>query len=125
MDLLEKLLKKYSDMASFETVELETFSQTGRYDKDTPAHVAAYLGNLDDLKVMIKYMGQECVNTLRGDIGNTVLHSAILAGNVEVVTYLLQLGADPHLQNDYGDTAFDSALGSDNSKQILQLLKRL
>lgn len=44
-----------------------------------------------------------------GDIGNTPLHSAALFGKVTVAEKLLELGADPDLKNEFGETAADVA----------------
>ena len=39
--------------------------------------------------------------------GRTPLHSAVSRGDVEIVTILLENGADPYIENDLGMNAFD------------------
>ena len=41
----------------------------------------------------------------QGPFGNTLLHSAVLSGNVREVQTLLAAGADPHIANREGHTA--------------------
>ena len=42
--------------------------------------------------------------------GNTALHNAIFAANVEVAIRLLELGSNPSLANDHGDTPVNYAI---------------
>jgi ankyrin repeat protein len=68
------------------------------------------LGNLDDLNLML--LSSIDINK-RGDIGNTALHYAALKGHEAIVEMLLKSGANPLIQNDYGDYAVDYATDDD------------
>jgi ankyrin repeat protein len=46
---------------------------------------------------------------VRGDLGNTPLHSAALTGQADVVRKLLELGADSALRNEFSETALQVA----------------
>lgn len=61
-------------MDSFVNINLFRFDQAG-IDEETPLHIASYKGNLDDLMTMLNTHVD--VN-VRGDIGNTPLHNAVL-----------------------------------------------
>lgn len=113
----EQLLKKYQNMAAFEDVDLQAFDQQGLFDEDTPIHAACFLGDLDDVKLMIKYGASVAV---KGDIGNTPLHYAVMNGHVGIVELLISSGADPNSENDYGDKPTDM-LGK-NAEAISPLL---
>lgn len=100
----DHLLKKYQEMAMFEGVELIAFDQQGRFDEDTPLHVACFYGAVEDVKQMLN---EGVKINIGGDIGNTPLHSAVVGGHVDVVKLLIASGADPELENDYGDKPID------------------
>ena len=57
----------------------------------TPLHVAALIGNLEQVKYHIKHGAD--VNEKSGD-GKTPLHYAALSGSREVVKYLVEHGAN-------------------------------
>lgn len=100
----DRLLKKYQEMAMFEDVELVAFDQPGRFDEDTPLHVACFSGAVEDVKQMLNDGAK--IN-IKGDIGNTPLHSAVIGGHADVVKLLIASGADPEVENDYGDKPID------------------
>jgi ankyrin repeat protein len=104
-----ELLEEYKKKVWFEDYSIKTFDQPGS-DGDTPIHVAALLGNLDDLNLML--LSSIDINK-RGDIGNTALHYAALKGHEAIVEMLLKSGANPLIQNDYGDYAVDYATDDD------------
>lgn len=52
---------------------------------------------------------------------NYALHTVIKYGNIEVVKYFLQLGANPNLTNYWGSTALEVAKKNDNIDAILLL----
>jgi ankyrin repeat protein len=57
---------------------------------------------------------------VRGDIGNTALHEATQKKHEKIVLALLEAGADPNLENDYGDFAIDYLSETDTHlKEIL------
>lgn len=110
-DMRLKILNKYRKMASFEGCTISFFDDQSS-DGDTPIHAAAFLNNVDDLRVMIK---DNVDINVRGDIGNTALHYAAMKGNSDVVMLLLEAGCNPNLVNDYGDTPLDFVRGEDSA----------
>ena len=48
------------------------------------------------------------INMLALEPGSTVLHYAVMRGDVEIVKILLENGADPYVENDLGMNAFDT-----------------
>lgn len=60
------------------------------------------------------------VNT-RGLFGNTPLHVAAIRGDVEMVTLLLNAGAEVNAVGEYGDTPLHEAVSQGHS-QVVQLL---
>lgn len=117
MNRRDSVLARYRQMASFEEYDISRFDQPGA-DGDAPIHAAAFLGNLDDIRVML----QDSIDVnLVGDIGNTPLHYSALKGHRDVVKYLLSQGANPEIKNDYGDTPLDFV--EDSSSEISHLLQ--
>jgi hypothetical protein len=57
---------------------------------DTPLHVAAVNNNVTFLREAFKIMPQWIANNLAGYHGNTLLHSAVGAGHIDVVDFLLR-----------------------------------
>lgn len=94
----QTLLRKYLAHAMFADRGITRFDDPGM-DGDTPMHLAALNGQVEDIRVMLK-----CVSDVdvRGDIGNTPLHMAIMGGHAGVVELLLEHGADPTATNDLG-----------------------
>ena len=64
-------------------------------------------------------------NSLGDKDGRTILHHAFLRNDIQFVENLLNLGADPNVQDTYGATPLMSALrchGSDTNMDLLSLL---
>jgi ankyrin repeat protein len=72
----------------------------------TVMHRAAYDGNLDLLKLYLRYGGK--VNRL-AQANHTPIYDAAMAGKVEIVKYLLSKGADPTITSGYGFDALGIA----------------
>lgn len=60
------------------------------------------------------------LKTFRNYAGDTLLHTAITYENLDIISYLLEIGCDPHVTNRLGKTCWDLALRSQN-KELLQL----
>ena len=60
---------------------------------------------------------------IRGYNGNTPLMSAVRQGNIIGIELLLRHGANPFIEDDWGDTAYDYAIGVGESAPI-ELLKK-
>ncbi|MES2672532.1 MAG: ankyrin repeat domain-containing protein [Pseudomonadota bacterium] len=99
----EEIINKYRNFENFRDYTINSFEDSG-VDGDTPLHFAAFIGDVDAVRVMVPL-----VKSLDrgGGIGNTPLHYAVLGGNAEIVGFLLSSGADLRIENDYGDTALD------------------
>jgi ankyrin repeat protein len=57
----------------------------------------------------------------QGPFGNTLLHGAVISGDVREVELLLAAGADPKIANREGQTALDAAaiLGHEEIHKVL------
>ena len=72
--------------------------------KDEALREACSIGNTDLVKQLIKD-GNVDINSKNKMNGWTGLHWAVKRGHESIVTFLLQHGADPSIQNDKGDSA--------------------
>jgi ankyrin repeat protein len=105
MDKLKEVLAKYQTHPEFLGIELTRADQRGAMD-DTPLHIAARKGELDDIAVLVIHGAD--VN-LRGDLGYTPLHYAAMSAQAAAVARLLDLGADTSLMNEFSETALQVA----------------
>ena len=53
--------------------------------------------------------------------GRTPIHVACLEGQLQVIRYLLEKGASPHVLDNHGQTPLHDAIRSDNEEAILLL----
>ena len=102
-DTHEKLLEKYRVHEMFIDCYIRSFEDRGE-DGETPLHLAALNGELDDLLLMLPTIAN--IDT-PGGIGHTALHYAIMFGHASIVDVLLEHGASLSIQNEYGDRPFD------------------
>lgn len=72
-----------------------------------PVHAAVVLGNLWALKRIISVMPDI---DIKASDGRSALHTAVIHSRPEIVTALLDKGADPNLLSDEGATALHMAL---------------
>lgn len=99
----KNILDKYRSLEAFRGRAVDSFDDLGM-DSDTPLHVAAYLGDLGAVRVMLPLV--RSINE-KGGIGNTPLHYAVMGGHADLVDLLLANGADLFTVNDYGDRPLD------------------
>ncbi len=118
MATLKDVLKKYSTHPDFLRMELTEPNQRGAVD-DTPLHIAARKGALDDVEVLLQ---NGAAIDIAGDLGNTPLHYAAMSGKTEAVNKLLACGANPRLANEFGQTALEVADlgGHDKVAEVLK-----
>ena len=102
---LAAVMEKYRSHFQFIGVDVTDPRQPGALG-DTMLHFAAEYGDADEIEVLVA--AGVNVNAI-GDIGNTPLHSAALMGKDACVKRLLELGADPTVRNEFGETAEDWA----------------
>jgi ankyrin repeat protein len=114
----EKIFQKYRNLEIFLPYGIKSFEDPGM-DGDTPVHAAAYMGDIEALRVMLPLVSSV---ELRGGIGNSPLHLAILGGNPDAVEVLLAAGADLFCENDYGDKPSDFI--DKNASEIAEVINR-
>ncbi|XP_005108190.1 ankyrin repeat domain-containing protein 42 isoform X2 [Aplysia californica] len=72
-----------------------------------PAHVAAYTGDLDHLRMLVEN-GVVNINE-RDDKGSTLAHKAAGQGHIRVLQWLIEMGANMNITNQAGETPRDVA----------------
>ncbi len=72
-----------------------------------PAHVAAYNGDLDHLKLLVE-QGVVNINE-RDERGATLAHKAAGQGHLHILQWLIEMGASQELTTQSGETAKDVA----------------
>eukprot|EP01025_Chloroclados_australasicus_P007172 TRINITY_DN1228_c0_g1_i3.p1 TRINITY_DN1228_c0_g1~~TRINITY_DN1228_c0_g1_i3.p1 ORF type:complete len:689 (+),score=38.33 TRINITY_DN1228_c0_g1_i3:293-2068(+) len=70
--------------------------------KQTLLHLAVMAGNLNEVKMLLKF-SQQALLDVKGRYGGTALFRACEMGFVEIVQLLMQAGADPWLKNSGGE----------------------
>ena len=115
------VINRYRRHPQFLGIEITGVNQLGAMN-DTMLHFAAELGDTEDIDVLV---ASGAVVKAVGDIGNTPLHSAALMGKVAATKRLLELGADPTLKNEFGQSAMDVADIGERDKlvEILRTFK--
>ena len=101
-------------------------ASTGSTDQTTNLITAAVTGDLDELRMLLnKYDDHgatekpKTVNIDAGDYDSrTALHVAATAGHKNVVTFLLQKGANPNVIDSWGGTPLDDAIRTSNIECI-------
>ncbi len=73
-----------------------------------PAHVAAFNGDLDHIKLLVE-QGVININE-RDDKGSTCAHKAAAQGHINVLQWLIENGADLKLVNSSGEKPRDLAI---------------
>lgn len=119
---IDEILVKYQFSYGFENTHVNSPLTQGS-DGDTPFHLAAFDGAYDDVMIMLKLLKKHEVN-LKGDIGNTALHYAVMNNHDSVAALLISHGANVNQKNDYGDRPADKILNNKNLfKKSLKLMK--
>lgn len=86
---------------------LERFPGLRRSDLAFPAHVAAYNGDLEHLKLLVE-QGVVNINE-RDERGATLAHKAAGQGHVAILQWLIEMGASMDLTTVSGETPKDVA----------------
>jgi len=84
----------------------------------TMLHQAAYFGNIEILKYLVK-KGEDVHS--KDHSSYTAIHYACLYRHFETVKYLIELGVNPHILDNCGRTAFDLAC-QNNYPEIVEYL---
>lgn len=117
-DEVQLALNNYADHPEFVGISLSSPNQEG-HTSETPLHVAARIGALNDVVIFLKCGGR--VN-VRGDCGNTPLHEAAMRGHEAVVGVLLKNAADVSIKNDFGQTPLRVAEIA-RMKSVIEMLR--
>lgn len=115
---LANLLDKYRMHEMFVDFNIRNFDDRGA-DGETPLHLAALSGDIDDLKLMLPVISNI---DIPGGIGHTALHYAIMFGYAPVVDALLKNGASLLVENEYGDRPLD-LLRKNREEVVAAILK--
>ena len=80
-----------------------------KYQKDLafPAHVAAFNGDLDHIKLLVD-QGVININE-RDDKGSTIAHKAAGQGHIHILHWLIENGADLQIASQTGELPIDVA----------------
>lgn len=64
--------------------------KTGNFGIDTPVSAAAYMGNIEMVKVLVEDLGADPM--IKDDMKRNALHHAVLHGHLSVTMYLIESG---------------------------------
>ena len=119
---------------AYATVSIHKERVEGRWKWETedPANerlgyeleAAMVRGDIHAVKTMVKEVGRSLLE-MKDKQGMTPLMVAALCRNVDMVSELLELGADPHERNKYGDTALASLECLDHPSKDRTLMNSL
>ncbi|KAK2743236.1 hypothetical protein FQN57_004925 [Myotisia sp. PD_48] len=74
--------------------------------KNTPLHWAALRG----YQPVVEYLWEVAKKSIRSEYGRTVLHLAVLGGNIELVRFLIEKNAQKGIHDMYGSTPLHLAV---------------
>jgi uncharacterized protein len=115
---LQKTLTRCKSTGSWYGFELTSLVDRN-YLGDTPLHTFCTWGELEPVKQIIA-AGAD-VNA-KGDQGATPLFNAVMGENSQVISLLIELGANPIIKNDMGRTALEYAKNTLASDDVIKAL---
>ncbi|KAL3270517.1 hypothetical protein HHI36_021056 [Cryptolaemus montrouzieri] len=80
-------------------------------------HISALHGNVDNVKLLISKLDPNSIDSS----GNTPFHESVLSGNIQVIDYLVENGAEISVTNKTGANALHLAAGQ-NLEHVINLL---
>lgn len=86
-------------------------------------HDCCRRGNLEGLELQTKSDAVSRLVSTRGSLGNTALHYAAHAGHDDIMSLLLEHGAEINAQNDVHDTPLHQAVWRNHISSVLLLLR--
>ena len=118
MKAIEQIFSRCEKTGAWYGVEISSIKQRN-FMGDTVLHTVCSWGDVDAARLLVS-SGAD-VNSV-GDQGATPLFNAIIGKNYEVVSLLLDAGADPNRKNDYNRSVLDYAKNISASSDIIKLL---
>lgn len=115
---LEDLAKALHDGADVSALYQPSVS--GVDDQKQAAHIAATVGFADGLELL--WLHGADIHAPEPRHGNTPLHLAVLERNAEAARFLLDLGADPEVENNLGSSALKVAHFADKDKKTDEMV---
>jgi KTSC domain/Ankyrin repeats (3 copies) len=112
---LDELLSIAADILLIDDLSEGVRSTNGC--NESAVHLAASRGDLEAIKLLVSL---EADFDAPGDCDCTPLYGAVMCNNLEVVEYLLTLGASPNSTNDIGYTPYELASRNANP-DIMQM----
>lgn len=103
-ETVKELQNKYDYLINYEScdptapIDPITYVDSGG---DNLVHIAAQVGDINTIKLLLA-AGVD-VNK-KGDMGFTALHYAYDSKHMDVVTFLLSVGASAEIENEFGKT---------------------
>jgi ankyrin repeat protein len=101
---LEQVLTECGMNVEFDSHKPTNANSVGVYD--SVLHIAVMNGNLKHVKILVE--NGAGVN-FKGDMGYTPLHNAILARHRNIIDYLLSVGSDKNIKNEFGISSREMA----------------
>lgn len=116
---LQALIAKYQRSHwEFAKLDLSDLNQQIS-DGDALLHLITCVGSLDEVELLV--VSGARVNA-PGDMGFTALHLAAMKGDLKMAKKLLDLGANPRIKNEWGQTAEVVALIGEHA-DVAKLLR--
>ncbi len=117
---IEEVYDLCAQTGAWHGVEVTHYAQRNFMD-DTVLHTVCTWGNLAAAKVLVD-AGAD-VNA-KGDQGATPLFNAVMGKNAEVISLLLNAGANPSIANNYKRYVLEYARNVAAPKTVLDLLEK-
>lgn len=115
-DRIAKSIKKVGVINAIEDIDIER--ARGPHN-ETLLHYLAIEGYFD----AVNFLGENGAKLdVRNDLGTTALIDVVVLDMEKMVELLLQIGADPNLQDSLGNTALHKAFEYNSSERVKMLL---
>ena len=93
-------------------------------DHPPPLHMSCAQGRLSMVELMVKYGGPDIVHSVDQSMQTPLHHAALSLNCVEIITYLLRMGAHIDPENKRGRTPLHIAVTRGNFAAMQELLER-
>lgn len=120
MKTIEDIYHRCGQTGSWYGIEIKNFDQRN-FMEDTVLHTVSSWGDLDAVKILVA-AGAD-VNA-KGDQGATPLFNAVMGESADVVSFLLNSGADIGVSNNYKRKVIEYAKNVGSPPSILAILEK-